>query len=57
MALLSLRRNVGTADRAVRLVLGTAMAVYPGLAAWQVWLVAALAAVGGTQLIAGITGY
>ncbi len=57
MALLSLRRNVGTADRAVRLVLGTAMAVYPGLAAWQVWLVAALAAVGGAQLIAGITGY
>jgi len=57
MADLALRKNLGTTDRALRLVLGAAMVAYPALASWAAWLVAPLAALGGAQLWAGATGY
>lgn len=52
-----LRQNVGSVDRYIRGGVAIALIVYPGLAGWPVPWIAILAAVGGAQFIAMLTGY
>lgn len=57
MAALSIQQNVGTIDRVIRFAVGVGLVIYPAVAAWQAWAIALLAAIGGLQLLAGLTGY
>ena len=54
---LNLTKNEGNLDRMVRAALGVALIAYPAIIGWPVWWLAVLAALGGAQLIASITGY
>lgn len=54
---LCLRKNVGTVDRVIRLVLGAALIVLPALLLWAPWAVALLAAAGGALALEGLIGY
>lgn len=52
-----LEQNVGPVDRTVRLILAVALIVLPAVLGWTPWTVAVLAAVGGSQAFAGLSGY
>lgn len=54
---LCLVRNLSGLDRSIRAAVGLAFIAYPAAASWPAAWVAALATVGGAQLIAAITGY
>ena len=52
-----LRRNVGDADRIIRIVTGAALIAVPAVLNWTKWGVAVSAAIGGVQILEGITRY
>jgi hypothetical protein len=54
---LYIRKNVGSIDQAIRIMLGAILIVLPVLFRWPPWTIAALAAIGGSQIIEGITAY
>lgn len=48
---------MGSVDRSIRGGVAIALIAYPGFAGWPVPWIAILAAVGGAQFIAMLTGY
>ena len=50
-------RNVGSADRIVRIVVGIALIVSPALFGWSLWPAVIAAAIGGAQVLQGLIGY
>ncbi len=54
---LYLTKNESSVDRMIRAALGVALIAYPAIIGWPAWWLAVLAALGGAQLIASITGY
>ncbi len=54
---LCLRQNVGTIDRIIRIILGLALVTVPPVIPLAPWLIALLAAFGGTQIIEGLIRY
>lgn len=50
-------KNESNLDRMIRAALGIALIAYPAIIGWPAWSLAVLAAIGGAQLIASITGY
>lgn len=54
---LYIKKNVGPIDQFIRLILGTALIVLPTLFQWPSWTIAVLAAIGGSQIVEGITAY
>ncbi len=53
----TLRRNVGPADRVLRLVIAVVLVWVGAVANWNPWLKAVVAALGGVQLLTGLSGY
>ncbi|MGI6169818.1 MAG: YgaP family membrane protein [Christensenellales bacterium] len=54
---LYLKKNIGSVDQAIRLMLGAALVIIPALFQWPTWIIALLAAFGGAQIIEGIISY
>lgn len=54
---LYLKKNIGSIDQVIRLTLGAALVVIPTIFQWPPWSIAVLAAIGGAQIIEGITAY
>jgi len=48
---------VGTVDQVIRLTLGIALVIIPVIYQSPPWVIAILAAIGGSQIIEGITAY
>ena len=55
--LLYLKKNVGSTDQAIRLILGALLVIIPALLRWSPWSISLLAALGGVQIIEGIIRY
>lgn len=53
----SIRKNVGHADRAIRVTAGAALAIWPLFANRSPMAISALASLGGIQIHTGIVGY
>ncbi|MTI85142.1 MAG: DUF2892 domain-containing protein [Firmicutes bacterium] len=54
---LYIQKNVGPVDQGVRIILGITLIVLPANLQWPAWTIAVLAAIGGSQIIEGITAY
>ncbi len=54
---LYIQKNVGPIDQGVRIILGTTLIILPTTFQWPAWTIAVLGAIGGSQIIEGITAY
>ncbi len=54
---LCLEKNIGSLDRTIRIVVGSALILYPAYAGWSPWAIAILAAIGGMWIVEGIIRY
>lgn len=57
MARAQLPVNTGTVDRIIRVLIGLALVVWPALSAWEPWVTAVVAAVGGIITLSGLVGH
>ena len=54
---LYLKKNIGTTDQVIRLIIGSTLIVVPALSKKPSWLIATLAAIGGSQIVESTIAY
>lgn len=52
-----IQKNVGFYDRIIRIVIGIGLIVVPVLFGFPGWLIALLAALGGSNILEGVLGF